>query len=136
MEIRALTGFNEETIKSYGRSYTPLNSCTVLGAVDDAIVLKSKGLDSIPINIPAIVPPQQLKMTDPVTKKTKIVTVQNATQLADLLTKGFSLLSQIRGGSGGVRTVVVPSKPKSGLSTELIIGMGALALIFLFISRK
>jgi hypothetical protein len=33
MEIRALTGFNEETIKSYGRSYTPLNSCTVLGAI-------------------------------------------------------------------------------------------------------
>ena len=70
------------------------------------------------------------------TKKTKIVTVKNATQLADLLTKGFSLLSQVKGGSGGVRTVVVPSKPKSGLSTELMIGIGALALIFLFISRK
>ena len=135
MEIRALTGFNEETIRNYGRSYSPLSGYTALGAVDDAIILKSKGLDSIPINIPAIVPPQQLKMTDPVTKKTKIVTVQNATQLADLLTKGFSLLSQVK-GSGGVRTVVVPSKPKSGLSTELMIGIGALALIFLFISRK
>jgi hypothetical protein len=135
MEIRALTGFNEETIRNYGRSYSPLSGYTALGAVDDAIILKSKGLSTIPVNIPAIVPPQQLKMTDPVTKKTKIVTVQNATQLADLLTKGFSLLSQVK-GSGGVRTVVVPSKPKSGLSTELMIGIGALALIFLFISRK
>jgi len=135
MEIRALTGFNEETIRNYGRSYSPLNGYTALGAVDDAIILKSKGLSTIPVNIPAIVPPQQLKMTDPVTKKTKIVTVQNVTQLADLLTKGFSLLSQVK-GSGGVRTVVVPSKPKSGLSTELMIGIGALALIFLFIGRK
>jgi hypothetical protein len=135
MEIRALTGFNEETIRNYGRSYSPLSGYTALGAVDDAIILKSKGLSTIPVNIPAIVPPQQLKMTDPVTKKTKIVTVQNVTQLADLLTKGFSLLSQVK-GSGGVRTVVVPSKPKSGLSTELMIGIGALALIFLFISRK
>ena len=135
MEIRALTGFNEETIRNYGRSYSPLSGYTALGAVDDAIILQSKGLSTIPVNIPAIVPPQQLKMTDPVTKKTKIVTVQNATQLADLLTKGFSLLSQVK-GSGGVRTVVVPSKPKSGLSTELMIGIGALALIFLFISRK
>lgn len=135
MEIRALTGFNEETIRNYGRSYSPLSGYTALGAVDDAIILKSKGLSTIPVNIPAIVPPQQLKMTDPVTNKTKIVTVQNVTQLADLLTKGFSLLSQVK-GSGGVRTVVVPSKPKSGLSTELMIGIGALALIFLFISRK
>jgi len=135
MEIRALTGFNEETIRNYGRSYSPLSGYTALGAVDDAIILKSKGLSTIPVNIPAIVPPQQLKMTDPVTKKTKIVTVQNVTQLADLLTKGFSLLSQVK-GSGGVRTVVVPSKPKSGLSTELMIGIGALALIFLFIGRK
>jgi hypothetical protein len=135
MEIRALTGFNEETIRNYGRSYSPLSGYTALGAVDDAIILKSKGLSTIPVNIPAIVPPQQLKMTDPVTKKTKIVTVQNVTQLADLLTKGFSLLSQVK-GSGGVRTVVVPSKPKSGLSTELMISIGALALIFLFIGRK
>ena len=136
MVIRALTGFSEETIRKYGRSYSPLSgNCTALGAIEPAITAKSKGLSTIPVNIPAIVPPQQLKMTDPVTKKTKIVTVQNVTQLADLLTKGFSLLSQVK-GSGGVRTVIVPSKPKSGLSTELMIGLGALALIFIIMNKR
>jgi hypothetical protein len=33
MEIRALTGFNEETIRNYGRSYSPLSGYTVLGAI-------------------------------------------------------------------------------------------------------
>ena len=34
MEIRALTGFNEQTRRRYGRSYSPLNgtrTCTALG---------------------------------------------------------------------------------------------------------
>ena len=136
MEIRALTGFNEETIRNYGRSYSPLSGYTALGAVDDAIILKSKGLSTIPVNIPAIVPPQNLTLIDPVTKQKKTFSVKDATALAALLMQGFTLFSSIKGGSGGVRTVVVPSKPKSGLSTELMIGLGALALIFLFISRK
>ena len=33
MEIRALTGFSEETIRTYGRIYSPLNGTTVLGGV-------------------------------------------------------------------------------------------------------
>jgi hypothetical protein len=33
MEIRALTGFNEESRTRYGRSYSPLNGCTILGAI-------------------------------------------------------------------------------------------------------
>ena len=51
MEIRALTGFNEETIKSYGRSYTPLNSCTVLGAVEvaETVTEEKKGLKVNPL---------------------------------------------------------------------------------------
>lgn len=51
MEIRALTGFNEETIKSYGRSYTPLNSCTVLGAVEvtETVTEEKKGLKVNPV---------------------------------------------------------------------------------------
>jgi len=35
MEIRALTGFDMQTRKEYGRSYTPLNGCnTILGNID------------------------------------------------------------------------------------------------------
>jgi hypothetical protein len=53
MEIRALTGFNEETIKSYGRSYTPLNSCTVLGAIGtlraEEYTSEKKGLKVNPV---------------------------------------------------------------------------------------
>ena len=51
MEIRALTGFNEETIKSYGRSYTPLNSCTVLGALEvtETVTKEKKGLKVNPL---------------------------------------------------------------------------------------
>ena len=33
MEIRALTGFSEETIRTYGRIYSPLNGTTVLGGI-------------------------------------------------------------------------------------------------------
>lgn len=33
MEIRALTGFNEETIKKYGSSYSPLNGTPALGGI-------------------------------------------------------------------------------------------------------
>ena len=51
MQIRALTGFNEETIKSYGRSYTHLNSCTVLGAVEvtETVTKEKKGLKVNPL---------------------------------------------------------------------------------------
>jgi len=50
MEIRALTGFNEETIKSYGRSYTPLNSCTVLGAVEVVTVTVTEEKKGLKVN--------------------------------------------------------------------------------------
>jgi hypothetical protein len=52
MEIRALTGFNEETIKTYGRSYSPLNgNCTALGAVEvtETVTEEKKGLSVNPL---------------------------------------------------------------------------------------
>ena len=53
MEIRALTGFNEESRTRYGRSYSPLNGCTILGAVDSQQVEKDttekKGLKVNPV---------------------------------------------------------------------------------------
>ena len=51
MEIRALTGFNEETIKSYGKSYSPLNGCTALGAIEvtETVTEEKKGLKVNPV---------------------------------------------------------------------------------------
>jgi len=52
MVIRALTGFSEETIQKYGRSYSPLSgNCTVLGAVEttETVTEEKKGLKVNPL---------------------------------------------------------------------------------------
>lgn len=52
MVIRALTGFSEETIKTYGRSYSPLNgNCTTLGAVQmvETVTEEKKGVAINPL---------------------------------------------------------------------------------------
>jgi len=51
MEIRALTGFNEESRTRYGRSYSPLNGCTALGAIEvtETVTEEKKGLKVNPV---------------------------------------------------------------------------------------
>jgi len=53
MEIRALTGFNEESRTRYGRSYSPLNGYTILGAIGSQQVeedtSEKKGLKVNPV---------------------------------------------------------------------------------------
>lgn len=50
MEIRALTGFNEETIRQYGRSYTPINGASTngLGATQPIKVVETNTTVGIP----------------------------------------------------------------------------------------
>ena len=143
MEIRALTGFNTQTRKQYGRQYTPLNgTLTALGSPNVG-VLPSKGVE-IPVEIPTYIPPQKLQMIDPQTGKKKFFTVENIQQLTELIMKGFTLFDQIKGGQG--KKVVVVKRSKSDITPPKQAGMqivgvlgglvGAYILFSLLMSKK
>jgi hypothetical protein len=132
MQIRALTGFDSQTLEKYGRSYSPMNGTCSPGI---------GGFD-IPYTIPSYVPPQKIEMLDPQTGKKKIFSIQNINQLTQLITQGFMLFSSIKGS--GQKTVQGPKptdaqiKAKSegtslsfaGLNITTIVGVG-IAAIFL-----
>jgi len=99
MEIRALTGFDSQTLQKYGRSYSPLNGHCSPGI----------GGFSIPYTIPSYIPPQQIEMLDPTTGKKKLFSVANIQQLISLISQGFMLFSTIKGGTGS--TEVQGPKP-------------------------
>jgi hypothetical protein len=85
--------------------------------------LTRKSVD-IPYTIPAYIPMQPLEMIDPVTKKKKVFTVENAEKLADLITKGWDLYGKVKGGSGK-RTIILKRKPKpttAGLNVTTVLG--------------
>ncbi len=143
MEIRALTGFNRQTRQQYGRQYTPLNgTLTALGSPNVG-VLPSKGVE-IPVEIPTYIPPQKLEMIDPQTGKKKFFTVENIQQLTELIMKGFTLFSQIKGGQG--KKVVVIKRSESDIKPPKQAGMqivgvlggliGAYILFSLLMSKK
>ena len=143
MEIRALTGFNTQTRKQYGRQYTPLNgTLTALGSPNVG-VLPSKGVE-IPVEIPTYIPPQKLQMIDPQTGKKKFFTVENIQQLTELIMKGFTLFDQIKGGQG--KKVVAVKRSKSDITPPKQAGMqivgvlgglvGAYILFSLLMSKK
>lgn len=143
MEIRALTGFNTQTRKQYGRQYTPLNgTLTALGSPSIG-ELPSKGVE-FPVEIPAYIPPQKLEMIDPQTGKKKFFTVENIQQLTELIMKGFTLFDQIKGGQGKKVVVVKRSKsnitpPKqAGIQIVGVLGglVGAYILFSLLMSKK
>jgi len=136
MEIRALTGFDMETRQQFGRSYSPLSGCNpALGAI---------GAFSIPYTIPTYIPPQPIEMIDVNTGKKKVFTVENAQALANLIQQGYNIYSQIKGGSGSQKVVVVrssnsiPPPSTAGINTKSIIGIGVAALIMisLYLSVK
>ena len=145
MEIRALTGFNEQTRRQYGRSYSPLNgtrNCTALGSP-----LKSYGVDfNIPtqVTLPSYIPQQKIEMLDVNTGRKKIFTVENIEELTELIKSGFALFSVLRGGRGTGVTVNNPSPrppapPKTaGLNvTTAVAGLVGAYLIFsLLMSKK
>ena len=143
MEIRALTGFNTQTRKQYGRQYTPLNgTLTALGSPNVG-VLPSKGVE-IPVEIPTYIPPQKLQMIDVKTGKKKFFTVENIQQLTELLQQGFELFDQIKGGQGKKVVVIKRSEsditpPKqAGMQIVSVLGglVGAYILFSLLMSKK
>jgi hypothetical protein len=144
MEIRALTGFNEETRRRYGRSYSPLNGTKNISLGSPNVgVLPSKGVE-IPVEIPAYIPPQKLEMIDVKTGKKKLFTVENIQQLTELIQQGFTLFDQIKGGQGKKVVVVKRSKsdinpPKqAGMQIVSVLGglVGAYILFSLLMSKK
>ena len=138
MEIRALTGFDLGTREQFGRSYSPLSGCNpALGAISGEPF-------SIPYTIPTYIPPQPIEMIDVNTGKKKVFTVENAQALAKLIQQGYNIYSQIKGGSGSQKVVVVrssnsiPPPSTAGINTKSIIGIGVAALIMisLYLSVK
>lgn len=109
---------------------------TILGAVQPAITTASKTLTSIPVTIPAIIPVQNLDMIDPVTKKKRSFTIQNAEQLAALIAQGYALFGTPK-GSG---TQIVYQNPTSSTSLfnnkSLMYGSIAAGLILLVLLFK
>lgn len=132
MQIRALTGFSESTIKNYGRSYSPLNGYnkTILGAIG------AGPYEGDLETLPTYIPPQTITVKDKKTGETKSFNVDNITQVIQILFQGFQLLSSLRGGSGQQTVNIPPAPEKKGISTELLIGVGALAVIFLIMNRR
>jgi len=132
MQIRALTGFSESTIKNYGRSYSPLNGYnkTILGAIGAGPY--EGDLETLPTYIPA----QTITVKDKKTGETKSFNVQNIAQVIQILFQGFQLLSSLRGGSGQQTVNIPPAPEKKGISTELLIGVGALAVILILLNKK
>lgn len=125
MQIRALSGFSENTIQQYGRPYTPVGNITVLGGIGST-------------DIPA----QQVAVKDPKTGKTKLVTVDNINALTALIQQGFEVVSAIRNRKG---EQVKPPKPRrptppapltAGISKEILIGAAALVLFILITKNK
>lgn len=124
MQIRALSGFQENTIQQYGRPYTPVGNMTVLGGIGSTDI-----------------PKQQVAVIDPKTGKTKLVTVDNINALTSLIQQGFKIASAIRNRRGEQvpppkRTRPTPPAPlTAGISKEILIGAAALAL-FIFITKN
>jgi hypothetical protein len=116
--------------------------------------LEPKGV-TIPVTIPTYIPPQPLEMLDPVTKEKKTFTIDNISKLIALLSQGFTLFSQIRGGTGSqvinVQTDFSRKDPDggsgggsgggantAGVSVNSLIGYGVAAaiMISLYMSLK
>ena len=107
---------------------------------------ESKGV-TIPVDIPTFIPPQQLEMIDTSTGRKKWFTVDNINNLIDLLTKGYKLFTQIRGGTGSQTVYVTQTDfsreptdgsgggsgggKEAGISVNSLIGYGVAAAIML-----
>ena len=132
MQIRALTGFSESTIRQYGRSYSPLSgNKTIIGAIG------AGPYESDLETLPTYIPPQTITVKDKKTGEVKTFNVDNILQVLRILWSGFLLVSQLRGGQGSQQVdTSSPPPPKPGMDNTMLIGLGALALIFLIMNRK
>jgi hypothetical protein len=107
---------------------------------------ESKGV-TIPVDIPTFIPPQQLEMIDTSTGKKKLFTVDNISKLIALLSQGFKLFTQIKGGTGSQTVYVTQTDfsreptdgsgggsgggKEAGISVNSLIGYGVAAAIML-----
>ena len=88
MEIRALTGFNEQTRRQYGRSYSPLNgtrTCTALGSPMGVLPFDFSFQDYIKKTNNPELPKQEVETIDPQTGKKKWFTIDNINNVLDLI---------------------------------------------------
>ena len=132
MQIRALTGFSESTIRQYGRSYSPLSgNKTIIGAIG------AGPYEGDLETLPTYIPPQTITVKDKKTGELKTINVDNILQVLRILWSGFLLVSQLRGGQGSQQVdTSSPPPPKPGMNNTMLIGISALALIFLIMNRK
>jgi len=133
MQIRALTGFSEQTIRNYGRSYSPLTGYrgkTIIGAMGP---ISGEGEST---TLPTSIPEQVVTVKNRKTGEIKTYKVQNIKDVIALLYQGFMLISSLRGGSGSQEVFVPPPAETKGISKEVLIGLGAVALIFLIMNRR
>ena len=115
MEIRALTGFNEQTRRRYGRSYSPLNgtrTCTALGSPIGQFDFSFQ--DYIKQTNNPELPKQEIETVDPQTGKKKWFTIDNINNVLDLITKGFKIISSIRKPDGTTAPVIPDYSGGSG----------------------
>ena len=132
MQIRALTGFSESTIRQYGRSYSPLSgNKTIIGAIG------AGPYEGDLETLPTYIPPQTITVKDKKTGELKTINVDNILQVLRILWSGFLLVSQLRGGRGSQQVdTSSPPPPKPGMNNTMLIGISALALIFLIMNRR
>lgn len=116
MEIRALTGFNEQTRKRYGRSYSPLNgtrTCTALGSPMGVLPFDFSFQDYVEQTNNPELPKQEVETVDPQTGKKKWFTIDNINNVLDLISRGFKIVSSIR-KPDGTTAPVIPDYTASG----------------------
>jgi hypothetical protein len=138
MQIRALTGFSEQTIRDYGRSYSPLTGYrgkTIIGAMGP--IGAGPYQDEEIETLPTYIPPQTITVKNKKTGEVKTFNVDNILQVVRILWSGFELIRELRGGTGSQQVDTSNPPPETkGISTEVLIGLGAVALIFLIMNRR
>lgn len=106
MEIRALTGFNEQTRRRYGRSYTPLNGMKSAGLGSPMNGFDFSFQDYVnKTNNPSL-PKQDVETVDPQTGKKKWFTIDNINGVLDLISRGFKIVTSIRKPDGSTAPVI------------------------------
>lgn len=103
----------------------------------------SKGVQfDTQIQLPAYIPQQKIEMIDVKTGQKKTFTVDNINALINLIQQGFSLYSQIRGGTGTGQVVsqpkpMAPKQAGFGKIATVLGGVAAAYVLFsLLMSRK
>jgi len=116
MEIRALTGFNEQTRKRYGRSYTPLNGMKSAGLGSPMNGFDFSFQDYINKTNNPQLPKQTVETVDTKTGKKKWFTIDNINGVLDLISRGFRIVTSIRKPDGSTAPVIPDYGTGSGSS--------------------